>query len=50
MTQFTLFDPKKINLPYTLAIFKPDLVLKTEIVKEILSKIEKEDFIVKQMF
>jgi hypothetical protein len=32
-----LFDPKQENLPYTIAIIKPDTVLQTEKLNEILT-------------
>lgn len=48
--QLSLFNPKKINLPYTVAVFKPDIVLKSDIVRDLLAKIENEGFIIKQMF
>ena len=34
-----LFDPKQVNLPFTLALIKPDTVLEEEKLKLILAKI-----------
>lgn len=39
-----LFDPKKINLPYTLFIIKPDLCLNWTVCQEIIAQLESSGF------
>lgn len=46
-----LFDPKQVNLPFTIAIIKPDTVLEGEKLEQIISKIENsKELVVKNMF
>lgn len=46
-----LFDPKQVNLPFTIAIIKPDTVLEPEKLEQIISKIENsKELVVKNMF
>jgi hypothetical protein len=46
-----LFDPKQVNLPFTIAIIKPDTVLEGEKLEQIVSKIENsKELVVKNMF
>ncbi|KAM3142181.1 hypothetical protein pb186bvf_005590 [Paramecium bursaria] len=42
-----LFDPKQQNLPYTFALLKPDIVLKPQVVQEVINKIESQGLIIK---
>lgn len=46
-----LFDPKQVNLPFTIAIIKPDTVLEPEKLEQIITKIENsKELAVKNMF
>lgn len=43
MSEEALFDPKQINLPYTIAIIKPNLVLEVETFNSVIEQIENSD-------
>lgn len=46
-----LFDSKQVNLPFTIAIIKPDTVLEQEKLEQIILKIENtKELAVKNMF
>lgn len=46
-----LFDPKQVNLPFTVAIIKPDTVLEPEKLEEVIALIEKSnELAIKNMF
>jgi hypothetical protein len=46
-----LFDHKQVNLPFTIAIIKPDTVLEPEKLEQIINKIENsKELVVKNMF
>jgi nucleoside diphosphate kinase len=46
-----LFDPKQVNLPFTLALIKPDTVLDPDKLQEIIDFIEKSNQLaIKNMF
>lgn len=40
----SLYNHKRINLPYTIAILKPELVINPEKVQEIINTIEESGF------
>lgn len=43
------FNPKLVNLPYTVAIIKPDTCLNSKTVQDIINKIEEQGFTIKNM-
>ena len=46
-----MFDSKQVNLPFTIAIIKPDTVLEQEKLEQIILKIENtKELAVKNMF
>lgn len=46
-----LFDPKQVNLPFTIGIIKPDTVLETDKLQQIFQRIENsKELVVKNMF
>ena len=50
MADDQLFDPKQVNQAYTIAIIKPNIVLETDLLKEIIDKIENCGmFVIKNM-
>lgn len=44
-----VFDPKKINLPYTLFIIKPEMCLNWALCQEIIAQLESQGFEVKSI-